>query len=168
MKDTMRLAVGLMMAFVMGALVNAQQKPQPPVDEQALKAEVNAFMDQYWQLFSAGQIDQLVERIYHPSGQLNNQGTSSIEEMKKRFPDSRKALLAGGYGRSNMPKRNICLLTPTLAIISGRGMRYLKDGNVMGEYGWTYTIAKGPTGWKMLSILSHDPNTFVTCSKEVS
>lgn len=158
-----RLAIGLAILFATGAPAAAQQAPA--ADEQAIKAEVNAFMERYWQLFSTGQIEELVGRIYHPTGQLGNQGITSVEELARRFPDTRKALLAGGYGRSDMPVRNICVLTPTLAIISGRGVRYLKDGGVMGEFGWTYTLSKGAEGWRMVSILSHDPGRFVTCSK---
>ena len=162
MKNRIRLAAGLVAILAMSSFSTAQQ---PGPDEQAIRQEVNAFMDQYWELFSAGRIDELAERIYHPSGQLSNTGHSSIEELRQRFPDSRKALLAGGYGRSNMPKRNICVLSPTVAIVSGRGVRYLKDGGVMGEYGWTYTLLKGAAGWRMVSIYSHDPDKALTCSR---
>lgn len=152
-------AVALTLTLAMAVFTHAQQK----VDDQALRAEVNAFMDQYWTLFSAGQIDQLAERIYHPFGQLNNQGHSSVEQMKSRFPETRKSLLAQGYGRSQMPKRNVCLLSPTVAVVSGRGFRYLTDGEVLGEYGWTYTLIKGAGGWRMVSIYSHDPAKALTC-----
>ncbi len=158
-----RIACGAVAALAvtlgMAVFTHAQQK----VDDQALRAEVNAFMDQYWTLFSAGQIDQLAERVYHPFGQLSNQGHSSVEQLKSRFPDTRKALLAQGYGRSWMPKRDICLLSPTVAVVSGRGFRYLTDGKVLGEFGWTYTLIKGVSGWRMVSIYSHDPAKALTC-----
>jgi hypothetical protein len=158
-----RIAVALV-AMLATAMVAAAQ--QAPMDEQKLKGEVNAFMDQYWELFSTGKIDQLVERIYHPSGQLNNSGHSSIEDLKRRFPDTRKTLLSAGYGHSQMPmpKRNVCVLSPTVAIVSGRGVRYLADGRVMGEYGWTYTLLRSEAGWRMVSIYSHDPNKALVCS----
>ena len=104
----------------------------PAADEPKLRAEVNTFMDRYWTLFSAGNIDGLVAEIYHPFGQLDNRGHSSIAQLRERFPAARKALLSGGYGRSNMPMRNICILAPTVATVSGRGLRYLTDGKVMG------------------------------------
>lgn len=153
------MVVGLALMLATGARASAQ----PADGNVAIKAEVNAFMDLYWQLFSAGDIDQLVTRVYHPSGQLSNQGQASIEQLRANFPASRKALLAGGYGRSNMPMRNICVLAPTVAIVSGRGMRYLQDGRVMGEFGWTYTLVKGAAGWKMTAIFSHDPGKALTC-----
>ena len=159
MKRHVVMAAGLAAIIAMGTLATAQQ----PSQDQALKAEVNAFMDQYWTLFSAGQIDQLAARVYHPFGQLNNQGHSSIEQMKARFPDTRKTLLAGGYGRSQMPVRNVCVLSPTVAIVSGRGIRYLTDGRIMAEFGWTYTLLKGSDGWRMVSIYTHDPNKALTC-----
>ena len=160
MTRLIRLAAGIAVILAMVEFTSAQQ---PTADEQTLRGEVNAFMDQYWALWSAGQIDQLVARIYHPFGQLSNAGHASIEELKQRFPDTRKTLLAGGYGRSNMPKRNICILSPTVAVVSGRGIRYLKDGGVMAEFGWTYTLLKGAAGWQMVAIYTHDPNKALTC-----
>jgi hypothetical protein len=153
------LAASLVAMIAMAVFTTAQQ----PDKDQTIKTEVNAFMDQYWTLFSGGQIDQLAARIYHPFGQLSNQGHSSVEQLKMRFPDTRKTLLAGGYGRSQMPVRNVCVLSPTVAIVSGRGFRYLTDGKVMGEFGWTYTLLKGNDGWRMVSIYSHDPNKALTC-----
>jgi hypothetical protein len=162
MKSAIAIAVTLV-ATVAGSVTNVTGQTPAPTD-QTTRAEVNAFMDQYWELFSAGKIDELVERIYHPSGQLSNQGHASIEELKKRFPDSRKALLAAGYGRSQMPVRNVCVVSPTVAVVSGRGLRYLTDGKVMAEFGWTYTLLKGATGWRMVAIFTHDPNKALTCS----
>ena len=135
-------------------------------DEQALKKEVNAFMDQYWSLWSAGDIDQLASRIYHPFGQLSNAGHTTVEQMRANFPQSRKALTSKGYGRSQMPmgQRNVCILAPNVAVVSGRGVRYLTDGSVMAEFGWTYTLLKNDSGWKMVSIYSHDPKKALTCN----
>jgi hypothetical protein len=162
MKKSFQVLGGIVVALAMSGFTFAQRPPAS--GEQALRVEVNAFMDQYWELFSTGQIDQLVARIYHPFGQLSNQGHSSIEQLKSAFPTSRQAMLAGGYGRSQMPKRNVCILSPTVAVVSGRGFRYLTDGKVMGEYGWTYTLIKGADGWRMVSIYSHDPSIALTCS----
>ena len=159
-----RVLASLALLVAMSALASAQQTPA--IDEQALTKEVNAFMDQYWQLWSSGEIDQLASRVYHPFGQLNNQGHSTIEQLRSAFPQTRQTMLAGGYGRSQMPMagRNVCILAPNVAVVSGRGVRYLTNGNVMGEYGWTYTLIKNATGWRMVSIYSHDPKKALTCS----
>src|SRR5262249_5417033 len=85
-----------------------------PAEEQKLKGEVNAFMDQYWSLWSAGRIEELEKRIYHPMGQLSNNGHSSIAQLKANFPATRKALVDRGYDHSQMPKRNVCILSPTV------------------------------------------------------
>jgi hypothetical protein len=63
-----------------------------------------------------------------------------------------------------MPVRNVCLLSPNVAVVSGRGIRYLADGKVMGEFGWTYTLLKGADGWRMVSIYSHDAGKALTCT----
>jgi hypothetical protein len=164
MKSRCQVSAILALLCAMSVPTSAQQATA--VDEQALKKEVNAFMDQYWQLWSSGDIDQLASRIYHPFGQLSNQGHSTVEQLKSAFPQSRKTMLAGGYGRSQMPMpgRNVCILAPNVAVVSGRGVRYLTDGKVMGEYGWTYTLIKNANGWRMVSIYSHDPKKALTCS----
>src|SRR5438093_10686035 len=120
MRFGLQLFASLVLIAASASPAVAQQTT--PGDEQALKKEVNAFMDQYWELWSAGRIDQLVERIYHPFGQLSNQGHSSIEQLKAAFPTTRKALVSAGYGRSQMPIRNGCILIQTVAVDSVRGM----------------------------------------------
>jgi hypothetical protein len=162
------MLVSLVLVSATAALAAGQQVAPPTgnLDEQALKKEVNAFMDQYWSLWSAGDIDQLATRIYHPFGQLSNAGHTTVEQMKANFPQTRKALTSKGYGRSQMPmgQRNVCILAPNVAVVSGRGVRYLTDGSVMAEFGWTYTLLKNDSGWKMVSIYSHDPKKALTCN----
>jgi hypothetical protein len=156
--------MAIALAVVSGSAIPlAAQTQAPPPNKEALKAEVNAFMDLYWQLWSAGNIDGLVERIYHPIGQLSNSGHASIDQLKKQFPAMRKAMTDKGYGRSNMPVRNICVMGSTVAVVSGRGVRYLTDGSEMAAFGWTYTLIKGPSGWRMTSIFTHDQDKPLTC-----
>ena len=76
MKVAGRVLTSLVLVCAIATVAAAQQ------DEQALKKEVNAFMDQYWSLWSAGDIDQLASRIYHPFGQLSNAGHTSVEQMR--------------------------------------------------------------------------------------
>jgi hypothetical protein len=164
MKVAGRMLASLVLVCATAAMAVGQQAAQ--VDEQALKKEVNAFMDQYWSLWSAGDIDQLAARIYHPFGQLSNAGHTTVDQMRANFPQTRKALTSKGYGRSQMPmgQRNVCILAPNVAVVSGRGVRYLTDGSVMAEFGWTYTLLKNDSGWKMVSIYSHDPKKALTCN----
>ena len=101
MKIRRQVLVGLALLCTTVALASAQQST--PVDEQALKKEVNTFMDRSWQLWSTGEIDQLASRIYHPFGQLSNQGHSTLNQLTSGYPQTRKTLLSKGYGRSQMP-----------------------------------------------------------------
>jgi len=154
----------VVMVVASGRVTPARQQAAP-VDEAALTQEVNAFMDNYWRLWSAGEIDQLAAQIYHPFGQLSNGGHSTVEQLRASFPQSRQTMLAAGYGRSQMPmpQRNVCILAPNVAVISGRGVRYLTDGKVMAEFGWTYTLIRTADRWRMVSIYSHDPNKALVC-----
>src|SRR5260221_14687958 len=58
MNGKQRVLAGLVAIVAMSVWTSAQQ-PQGN-DEPAIKSEVNAFMDQYWELFSAGRNDQVV------------------------------------------------------------------------------------------------------------
>ena len=91
-------------------------------------------------------------------------GLAETELDQLRTDFVRKAMLAAGYVRSQMPVRNVCVLSATVAMVSGRGLRYLKDDKVMAEFGWTYTLLKGANGWRMTAVLTHEPNKAVVCS----
>ena len=97
---------------------------------------------------------------------MSNQGHSTLNQLTSGYPQTRKTLLSKGYGRSQMPMagRNVCILAPNVAVVSGKGVRYMADGSVMAEFGWTYTLLKNDSGWRMVSIYSHDPKKALTCS----
>ena len=131
----------------------------------AVQAEVNAFFDQYYEWYSAGRADEISQYAYNTPFQLNN-GTSlqTRADVRTWVAEAWARLDAQGYGRSEMPERNICVLNSGAAFVSGRGIRYRKDGSVFGEYGWTYTVVKTADGWRIVSIFGHDPNLAVHCS----
>jgi hypothetical protein len=55
------------------------------------------------------------------------------------------------------------VLTPTSAIASGEFIRYRKDGSVLSRHGNAYVFSKGPDGWRVVGMLSHDPAKPIRC-----
>ena len=93
----------------------------------------------------------------------NGTALETRAEVRQWVVDAHARLDAQGYGRSAMPDRNICVLSSGAAMVSGRGVRYRKDGRVFGEYGWTYTVVRTDNGWRIVSIFGHDPSLAVRC-----
>ena len=137
--------------------------------EEAIKVTVNAAMDQYNAWFVAGRADLIAEHTYlTPSVRMDETGLSvlsSKDDIRRLFESSLQSLAADGYATSEWPVRNVCVLSESSAIVSGRYMRYRKDGSVIGEYGGTYTFAKASDGWRIASFTRHDPATVIRCSR---
>ena len=133
-------------------------------ERQAIRDEVDAFFDQYYAWYSAGAADEIARHAYNVP-YLRGDGTalSTSDEVRQWVAEAWARLDAQGYGRSDMPDRNICVLSEGAAIVSGRGLRFRKDGGLFGEYGWTYSVVRTPDGWRIVSIFGHDPAQAVRC-----
>ena len=162
MKSWRTVAMASVLATSLGVPVAAQ-----PLDEaarQSVRDELNTFFDQYYEWYSAGSADEISRHAYNVPYQLGD-GTAleTRAEVRQWVVDAYARLDAQGYGRSAMPDRNICVLSSDAAMVSGRGVRYRKDGSVFGEYGWTYTVVQTDDGWRIVSIFGHDPGLAVRC-----
>jgi len=158
------LTVPLMAAAFVATEAPAGAQPLDATDRQALRAEVDALFDQYYAWYSIGAGDEIARHIYNvPYIQGDGTALETAAEVSQMVADAWARLDAEGYGGSDMPERNICILGPRGAIVSGRGVRSRKDGSLFGEYGWTYTLVKTGEGWRVTSIYGHDPALAVTC-----
>ena len=153
------MAVGLL-----AIVATAEAQSLEPVARQALRAEVDAFFDQYYAWYSAGAADEIASHAYNvPYVRGDGSALGTRDEVRQWVSEAWARLDAQGYAGSDMPDRNICVLGAGAAIVSGRGVRYHRGGGLLGEYGWTYTVAKTDDGWRILSILGHDPALAVRC-----
>ena len=153
------MAVGLLTMEV-----PAEAQSLDPAARQALRAEVDAFFDQYYAWYSAGAADEIAGHAYNvPYVRGDGSALGTRDQVRQWVADAWARLDAQGYAGSDMPERNICVLGAGSAIVSGRGVRYLRGGGLLGEYGWTYTVVMTDDGWRILSILGHDPAFAVRC-----
>jgi SnoaL-like domain len=160
------LVTGLSLTCLVGPAVAAQQLSASR--EQTLRAEVKAALDQYYAWFSAGRWDLVAQRAYQaPALFLGLKGLDvrlSEEAVTARFEALLKPLIADGYARSEIPSPRICVLSETAATVSGRYIRYRKDGSIMGEFGATYIFARTRDGWRMVALINHDADKGLGCT----
>ena len=154
----------LVLALALASPARAQQLTERQV--QTIRTEIDAFLDQYYEWFSAGDAEALAQRAYAaPLLVQNGPVPQTANEVRQWASDLLERLAAQGYGRSEMPDRNICVLTGGLALVSGHGFRYRQDGSVLNDYGWTYALLQRGEGWRIEATLQHAPEAIVRCAK---
>ena len=142
----------------------AEAQPLDAATRQAVRAELDAFFDQYYAWYSAGAADEIAGHAYNvPYIVGDGRALRTRDEVRQWVAEAWARLDAQGYGGSDMPDRNICVLSVSAAIVSGRGVRYRREGGLLGEYGWTYSLVKTSDGWRIISIFGHDPALAVRC-----
>ena len=119
----------------------------------------------------------LLEKLEQPLGEVpltdgptvillvgvNGSGkTTTIAKLAHRFQKAGKRVLLGAadtFRAAAADQLEIWAERNGAEIVRSR-----KDGSVFGEYGWTYTLVKTTDGWRIVSIVGHDPALAVTCS----
>ena len=130
---------------------------------EAVRAELDAFFDQYYAWYSVGAADEVSRHAYNVPFFRGGSALGTREEVRQSVADAYARLDAQGYAGSDMPDRNICVLSDSAAVVSGRGIRRHREGGLLGEYGWTYTVVMTDDGWRILTIAGHDPAVAVRC-----
>jgi hypothetical protein len=161
-----RLVMSVALIYTGVSPVTAQQRSAER--ERTIRAEVKAAFDQYYTWFSDGRSDLVAERAYQaPSLFLAPAGPdvrSSNDAIRARFDAVLKPLIADGYSRSEMPNPSICVLNESTATVSGRYIRYRKDGSVMAQLGGIYIFTKAAGSWRIVALINHEPNKVLGCS----
>lgn len=155
------------MSLSLAASIAAAQ--EAPAQRERAAGAVNALMDQYTAWFASGNADAIANSVYRaPVLWLADDGVAvlrSSDELRQRFELGMRFLATEGYARSEWPVRNTCVLGENAAVVSGRFIRYRKDGTRIGEYGGTYTLAKTPDGWRIVSIALHSADRVIRCAE---
>jgi ketosteroid isomerase-like protein len=68
-----------------------------------------------------------------------------------------KALQEAGYTKTEFPVLRSQSVGTGLAVVSGAGVRYAKDGTQLATFGVTYIWRKRPEGWRLAVMTVHDP-----------
>ncbi len=158
------MSIPLMVLALLATGASARAQALDEAARQALHDELNAFFDQYYAWYSAGAADEIASHAYNVPYVLGDgSALGTRDEVRQWVAQAWARLDAQGYAGSDMPDRNICVLGAGAAIVSGRGVRRHRDGGLLGEYGWTYSLVRTADGWRIVSIFGHDPALAVRC-----
>ena len=72
-----------------------------------------------------------------------------------------KALREAGYVKTAFPELKLQSLGTGLAIISGMGIRYTREGTELASFGITYIWRHASAGWKLAVMTVHDPKNYL-------
>ena len=164
---TIRFLAVLTVSLLCASSAGAQQLSLDR--ESALRAEVKGAFDQYTEWFAAGRADLVAQRSYRapvlflrPSGL---EVDSTAEAVRARFEGMIKTLNADGYAKSEMSNPLVSVFSEHAGSVSSRIARYRRDGTVIAEIGATFVFAKTSEGWRIVSMISHDPARAFELSK---
>lgn len=158
-----RLSMPLLAFALLTVETPAEAQSLDEASREAVRAELDAFFDRYYAWYSVGAADEVSRGAYNVPFFRGGSALGTREEVRQSVAEAWARLDAQGYAGSDMPDRNICVLSDSAAIVSGRGIRRHRDGGLLGEYGWTYTLVMTADGWRILTIAGHDPAVAVRC-----
>ena len=158
------LSIPVMAVALLTIETPAEAQSLDAAGRDAIRAELDAFLDQYYAWYSAGAADEISRHAYNVP-YLRGDGTAlqTRDEVRQWVAEAWARLDAQGYAGSDMPDPSICVLSASAAIVSGRGVRHHRDGGLLGEYGWTYALVNTSDGWRIISIFGHDPALAARC-----
>jgi len=152
------LAIGLAGGFVLGQQARSNDD---------VRSQVRKVFDEYYQLFSDERADLVAQRIYAVPrltfGGASVGVQSTRAEVEAGFASLLGSLVPQGYERSVMPEPHICVPNANTAIVSGRFVRYRKDGSVMAEMGSAYVFGRTPEGWRIFASIGHPADNPISC-----
>jgi len=128
--------------------------------ESMIRAEVRDAFDQYTEWFSTGRPDLVAQYSYRvPVLFLRPTALevdSTTEAVKARFEGTIKTLKADGYAKSEVSNLHVSIFSEHAAAVSGKFVRYRKDGSAIATFGATFVFAKSEDGWRIVSMITHD------------
>ena len=121
-------------------------------------------IDGYTEAFQQSDMATLIRHISVPVMQIVGQEVSilnTVEEVQARYTALAGHLNAQGYSHSTWMERQVKLLGPATAMVSGAAIRYRTDGSELERIGATYLLRLTETGWKIVVATAHPPDAII-------
>jgi hypothetical protein len=156
------------LVFILSAIsVQAQLTSD---DENVVRAEITASLENYHHVFSTGTPAEMANQIYGaPLVYVSTNGDTTIwestEEVKIEMSGFLNNLREKGWHHSSMPSPNICVLGPNSGFASGQLIRYREDDSEISRNGMAYVFQRKPEGWRMTTFLAHGENIKLSCQE---
>jgi hypothetical protein len=121
--------------------------------------DVRAVIEGIGETFSKLDVDRWLSH-FNPEHTFVYHGTvfvaKSLADTKSAFAPEIRRLKDGGFRYSALDLCNVKLIEPKLAIAATRWRRLGEDDKLLETLGITYTLLKGPSGWKVVVVVAHD------------
>ena len=155
----------LLLLLIVPARNSAQAQSAEVVDR--VTTEVTEHMGLYYRLFSERNMEGLPDQVFSiPWMTIGNRGInvlSTRDEALVSWQGSLIGLLQNGWDRSEYTVEQVCVLNEASAIVSGYNTRYAKDGSEMSVGSVVYILARGESGWQIVSYTSVERDKSVAC-----
>lgn len=133
-----------------------------------IKAEVNAAGTNYMTQFSARNPKGMAQDVYsHPAIQISPKDVSVIDPAAQQagLEAVTKRFIATGWNKTEWTQgTQVCVLSPTVAMMSGPFARFDVSNKQISNGGETQVFAKTPQGWKLILLLTIDPKKTAVCN----
>jgi hypothetical protein len=114
----------------------------------------------YYRTFSTLDLQKTLAFFHEPSLLIGQRGVIAAPthaELAVAFAPTLEDLRSRGYGRSELSRPKLTVLSATAALVIGVAERYKTDGQPLDRAGVTYVLQKADAGWKIAVIVLHDP-----------
>lgn len=138
-----------------------------PSQEIRIKEEVKLIIDRYYTYFSANQMDRFPNethtipwkilgtgRSYATAEASNENYFNSYANIKKDYPE---------YDRSEFTIQEICVMSPSSALVSGYNTRRAADDSIITLSGTVYIMELTEAGWRISSFTGKSVDKVVSC-----
>ncbi|MCC5869029.1 MAG: hypothetical protein JJU27_10985 [Gammaproteobacteria bacterium] len=154
-----------MVAFSPAGSLTAQELSREEIA--TIEGEVKGVLQDYYQTFVELKADQLPERVFHipwfQVGATEIDVLSTATEAEDYIRSFMDHLIELGWARSIYTPTNVCVINPSVAIVSGYNTRVDTSGETMMVIGVSYLLGRSGDKWLILSFFSHSKDRPVRC-----
>ncbi|MEM9448852.1 MAG: DUF4440 domain-containing protein [Cyanobacteria bacterium P01_E01_bin.6] len=110
--------------------------------------------------------DLLVKYFHQPAALVTQEKTEFMnkeEDIKETFDELFRYLKSNNFSHSSLSSLSVKQVSSSQAIITGRAIRFKKDGDELERFGLNYTMQKKENDWKIIFGLLHEYYQFILC-----
>ena len=114
----------------------------------------------YFTVFQMGNPRAITPYYHMPSLFVSPAGTfvlASVQDAEQFFERSIYAMRQRGYARSVLTSVQVKQLSDDLALVSARGDRFTREGDLFERMSGVYTMRQSEGTWRIVSAVMTDP-----------
>ena len=123
------------------------------------EAAVLQVLRDYYRAFSTLDLQKILPFFHEPSLLMAPHGViaaATRTDLAAVIAPTLEGLRAKGYGRSELARPQLTMLSSASALVIGVAERYKSDGQPLESAGVTYLLQKTDSGWKITVLILDD------------